>query len=551
MTSNRPRDATSPLDERLASLASLARRLGAAAGRADIEAALAADGPGAVGATATILALAGDAGLDPVTAEALQTGAVVLDPDVGRAALPFLDTKGAVAGAVEVTVARPRRVDDGAVLDGVGLVVELVGACVRRWQVAGRAAQLAGLAARLAGAVTAADVAAALRDHGAAPVGARLVGCRVLQPGGDLETLIPSSPLPADMAARYRTVPLDAPVPLAEAARRDEAIWITDADDYVARYPSIADDVRESGLEAAVALPLHDASGSVAGVLALGWDVPVRFEGLLGPTVLMIGELAAQALDRATRTDRRNREAAILGELASALQDRLLGAVVSPTGVEIATRYVPAARLVGIGGDWFDVVARPGDDHFTLVIGDVTGHGVDAVATMAQLRTLVAGLLRAGEPLDSLFEQVEAMVGDGERLLASVELFDVDPRTGEIRYRSAGHPWALVRRAGGVVEVLDGAQGALIGGPRRNRPPATVRLDAGDVLVAYTDGLVERRDEVLTDGIQRVSEHLASLDPACGVEAVAAELLAACGVDPAATTLDDDVALVVLRRSTG
>lgn len=277
------------------------------------------------------------------------------------------------------------------------------------------------------------------------------------------------------------------------------------------------------------------------GVLNLGWtDEPHPDVDLLA-RLRTVGDLVAQAVERAERHDSEH-------ELVAALQHRFLAAAaVEPAGARLACRYLPASRAVGIGGDWYDVVDH-GDGRFALVVGDVTGHGVDAVTAMAQLRTLLNGLLRAGEPIATVFERVETMVDRSERLFASAAVFDVDARAGTLDYASAGHPWALLRRPGGAVEVLDGAQRALLGASLSPADPAAVAFGPGDVLVAYTDGLVERRDEPITAGIERLVGVLRSLPDDVDVDSVADALLRAGGVMSGdAGALDDDVALVVLR----
>lgn len=276
------------------------------------------------------------------------------------------------------------------------------------------------------------------------------------------------------------------------------------------------------------------------GVLDLGWaDEPHPDVDLLA-RLRTVSDLVAQALERAERHDSEH-------ELVAALQHRFLAATVEPAGARLACRYLPASRAVGIGGDWYDVVDR-GGGRFALVVGDVTGHGVDAVTAMAQLRTLLNGLLRASEPVATVFERVEAMVDRADRLFASAAVFDVDAHAGMLDYVSAGHPWALLRRPGGVVELLDGAQRALLGASLSPVDPATVAFGPGDLLVAYTDGLVERRDEPITAGIERLVAALRSLPDDVDVDAAADALLRAGGLVPAGGgALDDDVALVVLQ----
>jgi hypothetical protein len=288
---------------------------------------------------------------------------------------------------------------------------------------------------------------------------------------------------------------------------------------------------------------VHDVAGHPSGVLSACWARDVEFDDALRARLSTIGELIGQTLERADLYDRDHR-------LVVSLQERVLGTVVCPAGAELATRYLPAAQSLGMGGDWFDCIEH--DRGFSLVVGDVTGHGVDAVTAMAQLRTLIGGLVRAGEPLETLFARVDGMLDRRELLLASAEVFDVDVSTWTLRYCSAGHPWALVRRADGEVLLLEDGQQALIGAPPRHAPAPALSLAPGDVLVAYTDGLVERRGEAITTGIQRLASCLREAQPGVELDALADAVLRSAGLGEMPPgglyDLHDDVALLLLRR---
>ena len=279
------------------------------------------------------------------------------------------------------------------------------------------------------------------------------------------------------------------------------------------------------------------ATLTAAGDIDVAWRPDTDDDEARRVRVDTVAELVKQTLERADLYDREH-------ELVVALQHRLLRTVHEPTGVDVATRYAPAARSVGIGGDWFDVVPREGG--VGVVVGDVTGHGVEAVTAMAQLRTLISGLLRAGEPVVTVFDRAEAMLDRADLLLASAVAFDLDTTTWTLRYCSAGHPWALLRRADGTIELLDHGQRSLIGVPLLPAPAAAVTLAPGDLVVAYTDGLVERRGESIDVGIERLAARVASIDATCAVDEVAQTIVA--DVDAASRARDDDVALVVLRR---
>ena len=494
------------------------------------------------------------------TTEAARTGRTVLVDDLleyqadhpdlradvvasgfrSAAVVPFRDAAGEVLGILGL-VSRDRMTFDGPAAAAVEIAGELCGNALRRTELGERATALAHLATRLAGAASTVDVAEALRDLGCEPVSALHVNCRVVDSTGAALVSLVEGALPAAVAARYERMSLDDDAPLTVAARTGQPVWVADQLEMRARFPAMVADAETVGFQAVAAVPLHDSRGTVLGALALAWSSPVPFDALLRSSVMTIADLAAQAVERANRYDSEH-------ELITTLQHRLLGTVVAPPGLEVATRYLPASRAVGIGGDWFDLITT-GPSSFVLVIGDVTGHGVEAVVAMAQLRAVVNGLLRSGEPIDTLFDRADAMLDSPDRLLATVELFEVDVARSILRYTSAGHPWALRRSGSGAVELLDRAQQSLLGVPSRRGAPAEIAIEPGDVVVAYTDGLVERRGEPINVGIGRLVDRLAAAPDDVDADRLAGELLEASGIAPSSpVALDDDIALVVLRR---
>jgi serine phosphatase RsbU (regulator of sigma subunit) len=236
-----------------------------------------------------------------------------------------------------------------------------------------------------------------------------------------------------------------------------------------------------------------------------------------------------------------SREAAVAEELRRGLVPGLPDV----PGLDIAARYEPSGPTGHVGGDWYDVLRLP-DGRVGLAMGDVAGHGLAAAALMGQLSSaLRAHALTDPEP-EALVDGLDAFLhhyapGNIATLLWAV----LDPRTGATTIASAGHPPALLVTAAGEREWLRGGHRALLGAPPGdgNSPPAEVSLHPGDTLLLYTDGLVERRGELLDDGLARLSE------AARGGERVAAADLAdhlLAEVAPAGDR-DDDVALLAVR----
>ncbi|MEU6077062.1 SpoIIE family protein phosphatase [Micromonospora sp. NPDC047074] len=233
--------------------------------------------------------------------------------------------------------------------------------------------------------------------------------------------------------------------------------------------------------------------------------------------------------------------------VAHVLQHSMLPQLPLTDGLELAARYQPAADRVEVGGDWYDAFCQP-DGELVAAIGDVAGHDIEAAATMGQLRNLVRGnAYGRSDPVDELMSRLdETMRGLCIPAAATATLVRLRPDgTGRQRvtWCNAGHPPPLVVRAGGAVEVLAGTTEPLLG---LNRPvPRTSRhthLAAGDTLLLYTDGLIERRDRSIDEGMAELAARLDSTDQLPLGELC--DLLLT-----AAHHREDDVALLAVRAT--
>ena len=250
----------------------------------------------------------------------------------------------------------------------------------------------------------------------------------------------------------------------------------------------------------------------------------------------LAADRAGLAIERAQVFEREHR-------IAQRLQQSLLpDELPQMPGLVAAARYQPAGAGSQVGGDWYDVLLQP-DGNLLLVIGDVAGRGIEAAATMGQLRSALRAYAFDGHGPAAILERLNAFQGgldiDG---MATVALVSVSPTAGELRYASAGHPPALLV-VDGAAQRLEDAGGIPLGvldeaGYREISAPVV----PGSTLVLYTDGLVESRDEHLDRGLERleaaVLEGPDDLDELCAAvfERTLAEPL-----------VDDDVTLLVLR----
>ncbi|MEU5914369.1 SpoIIE family protein phosphatase [Micromonospora sp. NPDC047527] len=181
--------------------------------------------------------------------------------------------------------------------------------------------------------------------------------------------------------------------------------------------------------------------------------------------------------------------------IATTLQHSLLPRTLPQMpGAVVASRYLPGTADVEVGGDWYDAIALESDE-LVLVIGDVVGKGVQAAAAMGQLRNaLRAYLLEGFDPGESL-TRLNRLVGSTEgRSFATVVCLLFSPRTGRLRYASAGHPSPLVIRGSDAAFLHDRALGPPVGAiPGATYQTVEGELTAGGRLLLYTDGLIEDR----------------------------------------------------------
>jgi anti-sigma regulatory factor (Ser/Thr protein kinase) len=170
---------------------------------------------------------------------------------------------------------------------------------------------------------------------------------------------------------------------------------------------------------------------------------------------------------------------------------------------QLSAHYEAAGELFEVGGDWYDSFELS-DGRIGLVVGDIVGHGIDAMISMGRLRTALGALaLRSADPATALTELDEFVGGPDGTAYATVFYAIVDLESMSVEYSSAGHPHALLMTESGSTGWLDQGQSEPLTGDRSiQRMNATLDFEAGAVLILYSDGLVERRGESLQDGME-------------------------------------------------
>lgn len=212
------------------------------------------------------------------------------------------------------------------------------------------------------------------------------------------------------------------------------------------------------------------------------------------------------ALQAAVSETERSRERGLAIELQRGLlPDRLP----SMPGIDVAARYEAAGQALEVGGDWYDALEFS-DGRIGVVIGDVVGHGLDAMISMGRLRSALAALaLHSASPASLLRELDEFVGGPDGTAYATVFYAIVDLENQTIVYSSAGHPPGLLISPDGETTWLDEGQTEPLYGVSTVRREATASLVPGAALILYSDGLIERRGESLNVGLERL-QRLAS-----------------------------------------
>jgi serine phosphatase RsbU (regulator of sigma subunit) len=207
-------------------------------------------------------------------------------------------------------------------------------------------------------------------------------------------------------------------------------------------------------------------------------------------------------------------------------------------GLRTVVRYLPASRASRVGGDWYITAEMP-EGHVLLAIGDVGGHGLEAAAGMARLRGALAGLAITGAAPDRLVGWLNDLVWHvSPEHTASVIAGYFDPAERLLTWAQAGHPPPVLVR-GAWALPLDPPAGILLGAGRSTYEVKTLRLRPGDLLLMYSDGLVERRDRSLDEGVARLVAAVRGTDDPERMIAVALDALGP-------THTDDDTCLVAL-----
>jgi serine phosphatase RsbU (regulator of sigma subunit)/integral membrane sensor domain MASE1 len=402
---------------------------------------------------------------------------------------------------------------------------------------------LAQLAQLLSAAVTPSQIGDAVVKQLYSEAGSQAVALGLITPDGRRLEWVKTAGYPQIVRDRFAGgVSLDELTAATDAVTSGEPVVIGDPSDYQRRYPHNADLMTMSDAAAVVNWPLTSGVKSI-GVLSMMWTKQQDFDAAQLAYISAVATIVGQGLVRAQVYADEHARAAVLQ--AAVLPTE-------PTDVpdlDVAVTYEPADGEHGLGGDWYDVMALMKERTY-LAVGDVVGHGLPAVEDMAQLRSAGRAMALQGLPPARLLAELNtftAHASHGRFATMAVAMFD--PRAGTLSYGSAGHPPALLRRSrdGTVVRLVEGHGPVL--GPIRDATysEAQVRLELGDILVMYTDGLIEGRGRDIETGISEVQRLIAGWGPDTALARGCRHLTETLAARPRR----DDVCVVILRVRPG
>jgi serine phosphatase RsbU (regulator of sigma subunit)/PAS domain-containing protein len=281
----------------------------------------------------------------------------------------------------------------------------------------------------------------------------------------------------------------------------------------------------------AYAEPVTDPAGNLIAIRGAYQDVSADYH-----TQLAFAAAREQLADSEQRAQEEHRLAVRLQQAITPLSSEPLAAV----GLDVVARYRPSGPGHLVSGDWYDTVLLP-TRQVLVVVGDIAGHGLDAVTGMVSMRNALRGLaMTATGPATLLAWLNTAACQLSPGIIGTAVCGIYDPADRSLRWARAGHlPPVLVRS--GQASALSLPEGLLLGGELGGHyEEVTTSLQPGDVLLLFTDGLIERRDQPIDDALASLLE-IAS-QPLCDVSSYADQVVAATSANT-----DDDACLVAVH----
>ena len=477
-----------------------------------------------------------------LTAEAMAE--FVGAPDLGEAGwvtIP-LRTSAGTRGALQLSFRQPRELS-GRERRWLETVVSQCAQALERsrlfdeeQRLRTRSEQLQTRTAELANTLTRADVASVVLEQIGEALGTAGIAIAEVDEDRHLVNVTASRGYSDEVVEQWRDTPLDMATPGNQAVRRRALLFFESIASLQDEYPDVVEGLADTGHASFLFVPLV-AGRRAHGLLVTSWAEPNALSSDERRFVQILAGLTSDALER-TRYFESERT------IAETLQRSVLPTSLPRVpGVQMAARYLPGTAGLEVGGDWFDAIQLSGGK-LGLVVGDVVGKGVQAAATMSQLRNALRAFsldrLKPSSTITRVNRLAEEML---DSTFATIVYAVVDPATGTCRFTSAGHPPPVVVYPDGRTELLEGGRGLPLGAAADTRyGQGMVQLPIGGVLVLYTDGLVERRERPIDEGFELLRAAAASgpRDPDRLLEHLVERLVGT-------NERDDDVALLAVR----
>jgi serine phosphatase RsbU (regulator of sigma subunit)/anti-sigma regulatory factor (Ser/Thr protein kinase) len=290
----------------------------------------------------------------------------------------------------------------------------------------------------------------------------------------------------------------------------------------------------EKGVRALLGVPLV-VEGEVIGVLHVGVFTPREFHESDLELLQLVADRVALSIERSRLI--------VQGQIAETLQRSLLPRTLPQVpGLRMAARYLPAAEQSAVGGDWYDVIELE-NQCIGFVIGDVAGHGMAAATFMGQLRSAIRAYALDSPGPGEVITKVAEFSDRMHSRMATVIYATLNLNTWEVRFARAGHPYPLLLRSDGRTEFLSDVGGPPLGtGGHRTYDEQAIALSAGETLLLYTDGLIERRGRQLAEGEAALAEVASAApdEPELMCQAITSRLTADAPIA-------DDIAVLVVE----
>ncbi|MBU3706533.1 MAG: GAF domain-containing protein [Mycobacterium sp.] len=398
---------------------------------------------------------------------------------------------------------------------------------------------LSELARQLSAALGPHDIGRALQDHVINDAGAKSLNLGLLTQDGLRLKWVAMAGYPPEVMAEFGAgVDLGDRLVATDVVKTGRPVLVTDQSDYQSRYGAGVRWLAMNGTQSMAGWPLS-AGGRPFGCLVMMWPDVQPFDPSQMAYISAVATMVSQALVRARVYADEHARAAVL---QAAILPTTAGDI---PGVDVSVNYEPADLTQGLGGDWFDVMRLP-KDRVYFAVGDVMGQGLAAVEDMAQLRSAGRALAHQGLPPDQILAELNGFTRDASHnRFATMAVAIFEPESGMLSYCVAGHPPPLLRRAAtGEVVTLCDTQGPVLGPlAQTSFIGGRVRAIRGDILVLYTDGLVERRGTDIADGIARARTIMSGW----GTDGSLQDDCAAMRDTLAPRPRNDDVCLIAVR----